>query len=565
MRGERSMGRSFAVLAVSTWLLLPAAGAWAQEEADPAEITIGERLFLETRFARFFAVGSGADVNAPLPTGDPAVDVVQKIDGTLPGPFAGQSSNCRACHFVDELLDEPTGGMRTYSDFARRSPLSARADGLAVSARNAQPLVNASLARSGGLLLHFDGEFASMEDLVRGTLAGRNFGWVPGEAARAVAHVARVIRGDDGSGGLAQEFGGSYARVLTGTDPTLPPELTLPAELRVDVANATDQQLFDAVAALISQYTLSLVFAQGEDGAFNGSPFDLFLAQNGLPAQPADGESPAAYTERLRQAVAALADPVFVDDGPFEFQMQQRVFGPEELRGLQVFLAVAPPAGASTGVGNCSGCHQAPSFTDFSFHNTGVSQLEYDGVHGAGQFAQLRVPGLLERQLFANRFLPATEQRPRAREPFRRPALREDRSRSDLGVWNIFANGDFPAPQPALRAALCNDVLAALALDSALDRLLAQVRECTPGRLLGASVARFKTPGLRDLNHSTPFMHNGAFDDLRGAVRFYQRASELARSGALRNGDRRIQGIRLSDDDVESLVRFLAALNEDYS
>jgi cytochrome c peroxidase len=78
-------------------------------------------------------------------------------------------------------------------------------------------------------------------------------------------------------------------------------------------------------------------------------------------------------------------------------------------------------------------------------------------------------------------------------------------------------------------------------------------------------VGRFKTPGLRDLNHSTPFMHNGAFDDLRGAVRFYQRASELARASALRNGDRRMPGIRLSDDDVESLVRFLAALNEDYS
>jgi hypothetical protein len=59
-------------------------------------------------------------------------------------------------------------------------------------------------------------------------------------------------------------------------------------------------------------------------------------------------------------------------------------------------------------------------------------------------------------------------------------------------------------------------------------------------------------------------MHNDAFDDLRGAARFYQRASELARANALRSGDRRMAGIRLSGDDVESLVRFLAALNEDY-
>src|SRR6185295_6997669 len=40
-----------------------------EEEADPAQVAIGERLFLETRFAQF-AAAQGGDVNAPFPIGD---------------------------------------------------------------------------------------------------------------------------------------------------------------------------------------------------------------------------------------------------------------------------------------------------------------------------------------------------------------------------------------------------------------------------------------------------------------------------------------------------------------
>ena len=81
--------------------------------------------------------------------------------------------------------------MRTYADFARRSPVSEREDGHLTAVRNSPPLVNASLPRGNGLLLHFDGEFASLEALGLATLTGRNFGWLPGEAQQAIgAHRA---------------------------------------------------------------------------------------------------------------------------------------------------------------------------------------------------------------------------------------------------------------------------------------------------------------------------------------------------------------------------------------
>jgi hypothetical protein len=119
--------------------------------------------------------------------------------------------NCRACHLVDEHTG--SAGNRTYADFARRSPLPERGDGLVVTPRNAPALVNAALPRKN-FLLHFDGEFATTENLVRETFLGRNFGWLPSERAQALAHVAHVIRKDDGHGTLAQAFGGAY-RVCT--------------------------------------------------------------------------------------------------------------------------------------------------------------------------------------------------------------------------------------------------------------------------------------------------------------------------------------------------------------
>src|SRR6185503_20050382 len=72
-----------------------------EEGAAPAEQNIGERIFVDTRWAQYFATHM-TDVNAPLAAGDPVVAQTQTLDGPLPGPFAGQAINCRSCHFVVE-------------------------------------------------------------------------------------------------------------------------------------------------------------------------------------------------------------------------------------------------------------------------------------------------------------------------------------------------------------------------------------------------------------------------------------------------------------------------------
>ena len=533
-----------------------------------AEENVGERLFIETRFAQAFKtfLDNGGDVNDPN-AGDPVVDTVATLGAPIdPGPFKGLSMNCRACHLVDDVLVAPRGGMRTYADFARRSPLPIRSDGKTLAVRNSPPLVNSTLDRPGGVLFHFDAEFSSMEELVAATFTGRNFGWLPGEKAQAVAHLARVVRGDDGTGDLAQQFDGlSYRTLFTGTNSAIPNDFRLPPDFRVSVESGSDQQIFDAVVKVVSAYVNGLLFSQTEDsGALIRTPFDVFLDVNGLPQQPNPNESTINYNRRLLQLVKAaeLAGTLqFVTSNPnragglFQFHTQPFVFGAQELEGLKIFLAgpsAIPPTGpelAKGKIGNCLACHGAPNFTDFKFHNTGTAQREYDTIHGANAFAAMMIPDLATRDGNYNGFLPATENHPNASERFRAMPVLADPTLTDLGVWNVFANPDMPNPQAKIRAILCDDQMPCPISDA---------------QLLDMAIARFKTPGLRDLGHSAPYMHNGQFATLNNVVGFYIGSSRAARAGTLRNGATALQGIALLPADTAPLVAFLNSLNEDY-
>ena len=160
------------IIALSFCVTLSAAAF----DKDSAEAKIGERLFLETRFAQFFAVNCGGNLNAVLAAGDPVMMTLTKaFGGSIAGPFAGQTMNCRQCHLVGDAADTPGGGFRTYADFARRSPIPFRIeDGLTLTPRNSPSLVNGLLNKPSKRTLHFDGEFPTITDLIKGTLTGRN-------------------------------------------------------------------------------------------------------------------------------------------------------------------------------------------------------------------------------------------------------------------------------------------------------------------------------------------------------------------------------------------------------
>ena len=491
-------------------------------------------------------------VNTPLTTGDPAVNEVETTNGTLPGPFAGQAINCRSCHFVTEFQGVTGAGIRTYSDFTFRSPLPrTQPNGFDHTPRNSMQMVDSFASRSGPFFLHFDGEFGSAQDLIVGTLTGRNFGWTPAQYNQAIAHIAKVVREDDGSSALAQERldGLSYAVIFKGTDSRITSDILLPASQRIDVTTATDEQIVDEIALCIGQYMKDLLFQRDELGNFIGSPYDNFIRVNHLPAAPLAGETKAAYNQRLAQQVLALKNPIFITaaDGSYKYHPQTYQFGATEFTGLKIFLSSATSSASNAHAGNCIACHQAPDFSDFVFHNSGVSQAEYDGVHGDGAFAALAIPTNALRLANFDAYLPASPNHPNASETFRHAVSATNSAYADLGLWNVYLNPDMPNPQTNLKSFVCGTG-----------------KDCSVDQGLASTVAQFKTPVLRDLFDSAPYFHNGSAAKFDDVIDHYISMSQIAHSGEMRNAPPEFANMSLSSDDVAALVAFLESLTEDY-
>ncbi len=544
------------VIAVCLAAAASASDGGRRLSASSPEVRVGDRLFFDSRFAQFFFEHSHGDVNAKLTTGDPVIDQMPFTAAqSLTSPFRGQSMSCRQCHLGDDfLLEEPLAG-RTYCDFSRRTPIPRRGDGLTTTARNSPLMVNIGLPRDVPMLLHFDGEFATPEDLVIDTLTGRNLGWLPGERATALAHVANVIRKDDGKNPRQVTYPGGggvpYRVVLLGTDAKLPSALQISRDYRIDVATASDAEVAQAVARLMRAYMDSLRFGTTNTGRRSPSPYDVFLEKNGLPSAPASGQSGRAYAARLLAGIDERTHPTWVtpDDAEFELHEQPFQFGPAELRGLKLFFGRATPG--SMHAGNCVACHPPPQFTDYRLHNNGVSQAEYDRIFGEGAFAALDVPDLTMREAAFDTYLPPSPAHPHAASRFRAVPSAALPGYADLGVWNVLANPDLPKPQTAITRILCEQ----LALGS---------NDCTPARLLPLSIAYFKTPSVRDLGQSYPYFHSGAMDTIEDVLRHYVATSELARAGKLRNASPELAAVQVDAGDVAPLAAFLRALNEDY-
>jgi len=523
----------------------------------PADQALGERIFRDPRFSQWFATHS-AEVNVFPDAGDPTVDTaVDALGPAMPGSLAGAAMACSLCHLVEQNANEDGTHMRAYSDYARRSPIPDRGDGQFQTPRNSPPMVDATVPLDIPLFLHFDGQFSSAVDLITFTFTGRNMGWLPTEYAQAVHHIAEVIREDNG-----QEFQGpdpvamSYSIAFLAQDSRILARLRISEENRIDVFSATDEEVLGAMARVVSAYMDGLRYSRDTTGAYDFSPFDVFLSLNGLPRKPDPGESQLAYSRRLRTAVESLAAPQYVtaDMGSYIHHAEPFAFGPTELLGLEVFLAEPsgtarpPQAPGGGGLGNCISCHPAPDFSDHLFHNTGASQVEYDALQGTGAFFALSVPDLATRNADVAAYLPQSAAHPTARGPFRAPASAEDASLTDLGLWNVFANPDMPNPQTDLMSVLCTPTTA----------------DCSAQALLPTTLGRFKTPGLRDLDDSAPYLHNGSADTLEAVLAHYQKVSDLARAGTLRNGDARVAGISLNSSDVAALAAFLHSMREDY-
>ncbi|MBI1766177.1 MAG: hypothetical protein HYR56_32640 [Acidobacteria bacterium] len=394
-------------------------------------------------------------------------------DESFTAPNGDFATSCRTCH----LFDEDPQGQRAYTDFFNLSWVPHRQqDPRRSEIRNSPTLYDVALMPR----LHLDGEFGSLEDLVKGTLSGRPLGWLPGEAAQAFAQVRRVLVNDNSAPSYAQQFKQVY-------------EVELTALPEAEVVTLVSRAVADYLRTFKSQMN---------------APFDRFLRANRLtwPAETQDAP------QQARQFISQLET---LERG--KTLKLSKEFGAEAWQGLKTFMRTT----GETSVGNCVTCHTPPLFTDFSFHNLGVSQAEYDQLHGAGAFAALPIPNVTDAQ------------RPVAR--FRETPSKRKPGEADLGHWNFVEVKRSP-----LRQATESD-------EQFLQRM----------------IGTFKTPTLRHLAYSSPYFHNGAYTSLEETLREIMRLSELARAGQVRQADPALARIKISAADLGPLIAFLNTLNED--
>jgi hypothetical protein len=90
---------------------------------------------------------------------------------------------------------------------------------------------------------------------------------------------------------------------------------------------------------------------------------------------------------------------------------------------------------------------------------------------------------------------------------------------------------------------------------------LSAVLLANPGAAVQVKAA-FKTPGLRNVELSGPYFHNGGDATLRQVVDFYSRGGNFAGlAGA--NLSNKLQPLQLANGDKDALVAFLLALTDD--
>jgi len=74
-----------------------------------------------------------------------------------------------------------------------------------------------------------------------------------------------------------------------------------------------------------------------------------------------------------------------------------------------------------------------------------------------------------------------------------------------------------------------------------------------------ASFGQFKTPSLRNLGHTAPYMHDGRYATLRDAVRHY---SELDVERIHTHGEQLLRPLKLTPGEIDDLVAFLESLTD---
>jgi cytochrome c peroxidase len=212
--------------------------------------------------------------------------------------------------------------------------------------------------------------------------------------------------------------------------------------------------------------------------------------------------------DTIVKAIAAYERTQLSANSPFDrfISGDTNAITEAQKRGWEVFKGKA----------KCIECHSfsmaSPFFTDFKFHNTGIASNDMN-------FEQLTG---LARQI-------AESETIRSIKPIK----------------------------------VTNDPPVSVRQTQGASALLAHAQGFTElGRYLVTKqpkdIGAFKTPTLRDIELTTPYMHNGSQKTLIDVVRFYNRGGN-----ATPNLDERMHALNLNDEEMNALVEFMRTLTSD--
>lgn len=186
-------------------------------------------------------------------------------------------------------------------------------------------------------------------------------------------------------------------------------------------------------------------------------------------------------------------------------------------RGLKIFI----------GRGNCTVCHVGANFSNGEFHDVAIPFLIEPGRVDPGRHAGIRRVKS-DRFNLLGRF--------------------NDQSSAAAG------QADGKAASTAMRAAN----------DGANDRTNTRVASL-PAAIKTQTVqsahrnwGEWKTPSLRNLKQTAPYMHNGSLATLHDVVRHY---SDINQERLHSDGEQLLKPLKLSESEVDDLVAFLLTLS----
>lgn len=76
-------------------------------------------------------------------------------------------------------------------------------------------------------------------------------------------------------------------------------------------------------------------------------------------------------------------------------------------------------------------------------------------------------------------------------------------------------------------------------------------------------VGSIKTPGLRNLNYTKPYMHNGAFNSLEEVMDFYNKGGGAGNGLTVPHQTLSDEPLNLSKAEQRQIIAFMQSLNED--